>query len=186
MPTITTSVTHNGETHQIVRYAGDSDAPLALPYLEQWIDDMASTGMWTGVQSGIANVPSMIPVAVTIERQPCYGFCPTYKAALFEDGTVVYMGIANVDHIGVYTFEVETFNIESDVQQAEAFGYFDWNDSYQDYFMTDQSTVITTIQTDEHYKRIVRYNGDPNAPVGLVWIEDHIDNVLEEAIQKSE
>jgi len=44
--------------------------------------------------------------------------------------------------------------------------------------MTDQSSVITSMRTDEDYKRISRYLGDPNAPVGLVWVEDSIDQLV--------
>jgi hypothetical protein len=50
LPTIITSVTHDGTTQRIERYVGDTTAPLALPYLEQWIDEMTNTVLWTGVQ----------------------------------------------------------------------------------------------------------------------------------------
>lgn len=178
LPTITTSVTRDGETHQIVRYAGDSSAPFALPYLEQWIDVMANTPMWTGVQPEIANVPTMNPPAVTLERTPCFGFCPVYQVAMFDDGTGVFVGIANVNAIGVHTFEIDPSFIENIKQQAEIFGYFGWEDEYTEYLMTDQSTVISSVQTPDQYKHIVRYEGDPNAPIGLTWLENSIDQVL--------
>lgn len=178
LPSVITSLTINGETHRIERYAGDSSAPILLPYLEQWIDVMVNTSLWTGAQSEIANIATMNSPIITLERSACFGFCPIYKVALFEDGTGVYMGIANVDNIGVHEIEVEPFMVDLIVDQANIFGYFDWQDSYEDRLMTDQPTVITTIQTVEHYKRIARYMGDPNAPVGLIWIEDRIDQAL--------
>lgn len=178
LPTVTTSVTRNGQTHRIVRYAGDDSAPLILPYLELWIDEMANTELWTGVHPEISNIPNMNPIIVTMERGACYGFCPVDKMVIFGDGTGIYMGIANVDNIGVHTFEVESGIIPNLIERAEIFGYFDWKDSYEERLMTDQATVITTIQTLEHYKHIVRYTGDPNAPVGLIWIEDSIAQLL--------
>lgn len=178
LPTITTSVTRDDQTHQIIRYAGDSSVPLALPYLEQWVDEMANTGLWTGVQSEIANTATMNSPVITLERGACFGFCPIYKVALFEDGTGVYMGIANVDHIGVHVLEIEPSSIMHIAQIAEISGYFDWQDNYDKQLMTDQSTVITTMQTEDHFKRIARYGGDPNAPIGLVWIEDSIDQLF--------
>src|SRR5215216_294149 len=38
LSTVITSVTRDGETHRISRYLGDSSAPLALAFLERWID----------------------------------------------------------------------------------------------------------------------------------------------------
>ena len=43
LPSVITSVTRDGETHRITRYAGDSSAPLALPFLEYWIDEMTNS-----------------------------------------------------------------------------------------------------------------------------------------------
>ena len=48
LSTVITSVTRDGKTHRIVRYTGDTTAPLALPFLEQWIDEMVNTQLWTG------------------------------------------------------------------------------------------------------------------------------------------
>jgi hypothetical protein len=179
LPSVITSVTRNGETHRIVRYAGDDSAPLALPYLEQWIDLMANTQLLTGVQpdpSAISNGTDT-PL-ITLQREPCYGFCPVHNMALFEDGTVVYTGIANVDRIGVHVFKADAAAVTSLAQRAQIFGYFNWQESYEEHLMTDQATVITTIRWEDQFKRIVRYDGDPNAPIGLVRIEDSIDQLV--------
>lgn len=185
-PYITTSVTRDGETHTIRRYAGDSDAPLALPFLEAWIDVAAGTEFWTGVQTNLAALvyTSNTPV-VTLQRGPCFGFCPVYNVMAFGDGTIVYTGIRHVDEIGVRVYQTHPDNVESVIHRAELSGYFNWNDSYEEMLVTDQSTVVTSIQTDDDYKRIVRYEGDPNAPIGLVRVEDSIDVLLQNAIENS-
>lgn len=56
LPTVTTSVSLDGTTHRIARYTGDGTVPLALPFLEQWIDEMANTSLWTGVQPDISTI----------------------------------------------------------------------------------------------------------------------------------
>lgn len=179
LPTVITSVTRNGETHRITRYAGDSSAPLALPFLEQWIDIMARTQQWTGVQPDISMISNgMNAPVITLQREACFGFCPIYNVAAFEDGSVVYTGIANVETLGVRVFEVEPFQITTIADIAAATGYFDWQDSYMNQTVTDQATVITSIQTADQYKRIVRYLGDASAPVGLVWVEDSIEQLV--------
>lgn len=180
LPYIITSVTRDGETHTIRRYAGDASAPVALPYLEQWIDLMANTGMWTGVPTDMssANYSMNSPVA-TLQRDPCFGFCPVYNVAAFEDGTLVYVGVRHVDKLGVHVYQVEPDAVESVVHRAELSGYFNWQDAYDHMLITDQATVTTSIQTDDNSKRIVRYDGDPNAPIGLLRVEESIDQLLE-------
>lgn len=179
LPTVITSATRDGETHQIVHYTGDYSAPLALPFLELWIDEMAMTSGWTGAQSDLASVSNGTDTPiVTLERGACFGTCPIYNVAAYEDGTVVYMGIAYVEDIGVEVSQ-EDPNIVSNIAEiAELYGYFGWQDRYEEYVMTDNYTVISSIWWNDQYKRIVRYGGDPNAPVGLTWIEDDISRLV--------
>jgi hypothetical protein len=183
VPSVITSVTRDGETHRILRYTGDTSAPLALPYLERWIDEMANTQLWTGVEPPLYVMPdgTNTPI-ITLQRDACFGFCPVYSVALFENGTIIYTGVANVDTLGVQIFETDAVAITSIAQRAQSFGYFDWQERYDLQVMTDQATVTTSIQWEDQYKRIVRYNGDPNAPVGLVWIEDIIDQTVADLI----
>jgi len=178
MPTVTTSVTHDGKTHQIARYAGDYSAPLALPFLEAWIDQMVNSQLWTGVQPNITNISNGTdtPVA-TLQRTECFGMCPVYSIAAFADGTVVYTRVANVKPIGVSISKLDAAVVASIGSRAQGIGYFNWNDNYENRVMTDQATVITSVRTDDQYKQIVRYGGDSNAPVGVTWIEEAIDQL---------
>ncbi len=182
LPSVITSVTHNGKTHRIVRYAGDDSAPLALSFLEQWVDEMTSSQMWTGAQSNFAYISNgkNSPV-ITLQRDACFGTCPVYRAAIFEDGTIVYVGIAHVKQIGVSIFKVDALELSGITQKAKALGYFDWQESYTKQVMTDQPTVTSSIRIDDEFKQIVRYDGDPNAPIGLVWIEESIDQLVTSA-----
>lgn len=187
LPTVITSVTRDGETHRITRYAGDTSAPLELPFLEYWLDIMANTPVWTGTQPDIYGINhGMESPVITLERTPCFGFCPVYSVAVYPDGTVAYTGIANVDRFGVHILHAEDFAVESLVQQAEIFGYFGWQDAYDQMVMTDQASAITSFRTERQYQRITRYGGDPNAPVGLVWLEDSIDQLVAGAMTQSE
>jgi hypothetical protein len=179
LPTVITSVTDNGTTHRIVRYTGDYTAPLALPFLEQWIDEMAHTTLWTGVQpdlSGFSNGTDT-PL-ITLQQGPNFGSGPVYNIAAYEDSTVVYTGIANVNEIGVHIFQTDAAIITSIAQNAQLSGYFNWQDSYEERIITDQATVITSIRWADQIKRIVRYDGDPNAPIGIVRIEENIAQLV--------
>lgn len=183
MPYIITSVTRDGKTHKITRYVGDGSAPLTLPFLETWIDAMTNSGLWTGVQTDLSFTANFIkPAVITLQRGVCFGKCPQYSVVLFEDGTVVYTGIANVNKIGVYEFKVEASAVAHIAEIAKITGYFDWAESYEKMVMTDQPTTITSVQTSDNAKRIVRYGGDPNAPIGLVQIEDSIDKLIADQV----
>jgi hypothetical protein len=179
LATVTTSAMHDGEMHTITRYAGDHTAPLALPFLELWIDEMVNTALWTGRQTDLMSIsnPTDTPL-LTLQRGACFGLCPIYSIAAFDDGTLVYMGNANVDKIGISIFEAEASAVASIAQRAEIVGYFNWQDAYEERLITDQSTMITSIRWGDQFKRIVRYDGDPNAPVGLVRIENEIDQLV--------
>jgi len=179
--TVITSVTRDGETKQIVHYLGDGTVPLALPYLEAWIDMVANTAQWAGAETSFAYAPIGQSPVVTLERQPCFGTCPVYTISIFEDGTIVYVGINHVAVTGVHISQIEPSEVEWLVQEMELSGYFGWNDEYTEMFVTDQPYAITSIATDDNFKRIVRYDGDPNAPVGLVRFEDRIDRVTNSA-----
>jgi hypothetical protein len=48
--------------------------------------------------------------------------------------------------------------------------------------MTDQATVITSIRWEDQFKRIARYEGDPNAPVGIVRIEESIHRLVTDLV----
>ncbi|QPC83864.1 hypothetical protein G4Y79_05655 [Phototrophicus methaneseepsis] len=176
LPTITTTVSDEGNTKTIMRYAGDTSAPLALPFLENWIDEMTNSALWTGQQPDLTAVSNNgnSPL-LTLRRDPCFGMCPVYTIAAYEDGTVVYTGIAHVEEVGVSVLTVETANVTSVAQQADILGYFGWQDAYDERIMTDQATVTTSIRWEDEFKQIVRYDGDPNAPIGLLRLEERID-----------
>ncbi len=177
LATITTSVTRNGETKQITHYAGDSSAPVELPYLEAWIDLAAYTSQWTGVSNRMANVASLNTPVMTLERTACFGMCPVYGLAVFEDGTVVYVGVRHVATPGVRITQVKPSEVEFLAMQTADFGYFGWEDTYTSQVVTDQSSAITSLNWQDQYKTINRYDGDPSAPIGLVRFEEAIDRL---------
>jgi len=177
-PTITTSVTRDGVTKTISRYAGDTSAPIALAYLENWIDLAVQTSQWTGANVKPTYVMNMASPVITLERTACFGTCPVYGLSIYADGTVVYVGLNHVAVTGVQTTMIDPSIVQSLVDQMKASGYFDWNDEYTKMLITDQPTVITSITSDDGSKQITRYDGDPGAPVGLVRFEDRIDQAV--------
>lgn len=180
-PYVMTSVTVDGNTKEINHYHGDTSAPLALSYLENWVDQMLYTAQWTGVTPPTAAYGFTSAPVITLERGACFGFCPIYNIVIYADGTVVYVGLQNVDVTGVQVSSVETSMVEFLAQQMEYSGYFNWQDEYTTQLITDQVTVTTSLNWNDQYKQIVRYDGDPNAPIGLFRIENRIDELVNSA-----
>lgn len=183
MPSVITSVTRDGVTHQITRYGGDSSAPVALKFLENWIDEMAYINGLTGATYDIANISEGIesPIA-TLQQTPCFGMCPVYSVAIYESGTVVFTGSANTAALGVHVLNLEPASLTSIGVRANGLGYFGWQDAYDTMAITDQVYVTTSVRWEDQFKQITRYDGDPNAPVGLVWVEEMISQTVQELI----
>lgn len=179
LPTVITSVMSADTTQRIIHYMGDSTTPLALSFLEQWIDEMTNSSLWTGIQPDVSilsdgtNTP-----LITLQHGPNFGSGPVYNIAAYADGTVVYTGIANVNRIGVYVFQTNPATITRIAQNAQITGYFNWQSSFEEPIITDQATIITSIRWADQLKRIVRYDGDPNAPIGIVWIENNVNQLI--------
>lgn len=179
LPSFILSVKSADKTHRITHYAGDKTAPLALSYLEQWVDEMTHTSVWSGVQHSNATISNGTDTPlITLQQASGFGPSPNYNIAAYEDGTVVYTGIAHVPVIGVQIFQIDPARILNIAEIAQITGYFDWSDSYDLRVMTDQSTIITTVRWADQFKQIVRYDGDPNAPVGIVRIENIINQLI--------
>lgn len=179
MPTVTTSVTRDGETHTIVHYQGDNTAPVALSFLEVWIDQMVNTEMWTGVATSLAGISNGTDTPLlTLQRTGCYGMCPIYSIAAYADGSIVYVGNAFVDNIGVHFYKVDEFLVTGAAERAAITGYFKWEDSYEEVMMTDQPTLTTSVRWEDQFKQIARYEGDPSAPIGITWVEESIDQLM--------
>jgi hypothetical protein len=87
-----------------------------------------------------------------------------------------------VNEIGVHVFDTEASTITDIAQTAQIMGYFGWQDSYEEQFITDQATTTTSIRWEDQFKRIVRYDGDPGAPIGLVRIEDSITQLVTDLV----
>ncbi|MBZ0298736.1 MAG: DUF6438 domain-containing protein [Anaerolineae bacterium] len=179
LPSVITSVTRDGETKRIVRYAGDDSAPLALPFLENWLDRIAGTAQWTGAGPSLPFFMSGGSPVISLERQPCFGMCPVYELVLYEDGTVVYLGFDHVKEVGVRITQGDAQAVTALANEMKIMGYFDWADAYTHRIVTDHATVITSLSWEGQFKRIERYDGDPDAPVGLVRIEDKIDRLAD-------
>ena len=98
---------------------------------------------------------------------------------MFEDGTVVYVGIDHVAVTGVQTAKIDPSAVESAGARNDGFRLLRLAGRiHQALASPIRRPSSRRFRPTEDYKHIVRYDGDPNAPVGLVRFEDRIDRVV--------
>lgn len=112
---------------------------------------------------------------ISIERTPCYGLCPTYTLTLKSDGSVVYVGQANVERLGRHTGRIDRESFDYLASLALDVGFFDELENFYGCAVTDQETVYTSMVRNGERKTIKHYAPDLSGPVRLHWLESTID-----------
>lgn len=122
--------------------------------------------------------PNYEDMVITLERTPCYGFCPVYKLTIQGNGNVVYEGEDFVKTKGIMEISIPKAKIDQLVEEFERVGYFSLNNYYTERTITDAPSVITSITVDGKTKTIEHYHGDFDAPEELTELEDAIDEIV--------
>lgn len=123
-------------------------------------------------------------VTISLDRGPCFGFCPDYSVTIKGDGTVIYEGRNFVPTQGTITTTVPVESVERLVAEFDDADFFALEEDYS-VNATDLPTTITTLSIGGTTKRIVHYGvgcdvDDPvldTAPEALCRLEALIDEV---------
>lgn len=118
-------------------------------------------------------------VFLRFERTACFGKCPSYVLVIQKDGKASYEGIEWVVNKGKFNAIIEAEVLKRIREKAEEIGFFSMADSYDNKYVTDLPSVITTLKTRNGFKTIVnRYQG----PETLRAFERFIDEQLKKVI----
>jgi hypothetical protein len=123
-------------------------------------------------------------VAISLERTPCYGACPTYTVSVSPSGAVTFVGRANVRRIGTATGKIPARRVAALLLELERAGYFTFADRYVvsepvcRRYTTDSPTAISSATFRGRTKRIVHDYGCGGVPGALTLLEKRIDEVL--------
>lgn len=113
---------------------------------------------------------------VSVEHTACYGPCPVYKVTLRRDGTATFVGTANVDNLGTYEAQPNTFAPLARAIERRGFGRF--GATYTS-LATDLSHTITTVVQGGRRKTVDNYGGA--GPQELWEIQTLIDGAVAQA-----
>ncbi|SDK17526.1 hypothetical protein SAMN05421823_10263 [Catalinimonas alkaloidigena] len=122
-----------------------------------------------------------LPV-LTIEKTPCFGRCPTYKASVYEDGTVFYEGRQFVAKEGTYEFQAPAEQVKQWLQEAKQLGYFQLEDEYPTK-ATDLPSTITSVRLDGKTKQITAVE---NVPPALRAFQTKLHESMMQLIEEQE
>jgi hypothetical protein len=114
-------------------------------------------------------------VRISLERTPCFGFCPDYTVTVFGNGTVVYEGRNFVAVEGVQKGQITQDDVRDLVDEFYRTGFFNMRDRYEQ-SVTDLPSQTTTITIDGNTKSVYRYGSEPER---LAMLEDKIDEIAQ-------
>jgi hypothetical protein len=81
---------------------------------------------------------------IVLDRGACETRCATYRLVLFEDGTVIWNGIAYVRKFGVAVAEIDVTKIKELIGDAQAVGFFNLKNGYgvsREFAMSDSFSL---------------------------------------------
>ena len=150
--------------------------PAPVPVVtspEAPVQTYSSTSYGKGVPDDIN--PNLV---ASLQRSPCFGYCPTFKIELFSDGKAHYHGIAHVARLGNYTAKVDAAFIKRIEDKALSIKYLSLLDHYPtgDIAVSDVPTITSYVRIGKDGKRITN-NYDP--PKALTEFEQWLEAQFE-------
>lgn len=115
-------------------------------------------------------------LVIRLQRTACFGRCPIYTLSIYKGGYATYLGEKWVEREGSYQAIVSDELIQKILAKAKAINYFKLKDQYDNEYVTDLPSTITTIRADDQLKVVAnRYEG----PEKLNEFEKYIDETAE-------
>jgi hypothetical protein len=130
------------------------------------------------------NAPRITPPAgledlvITLDRGPCFGFCPSYSVTVYGDGLVVFEGVRFTSVQGFAIGSVDAATLQQLVDAFNKAGFDAMQDRYDNMQVTDMPSATTSLTLNGKTHSVYHYFGDDNAPEALKQLEDQIDTLL--------
>lgn len=116
-------------------------------------------------------------VAITLQRQGCFGACPVYEVTIRGDGRVRFNGLGNVLLHGVREYSIPVERVDRLIAQFRAADFWALDSRYQAR-VTDSPTYELTFAVGRRSKTVTDYVGH------LVAMPDAV-RVLEDAVDEA-
>ena len=135
----------------------------------------AQRGPSTAVMSAASSAAQQEqgPIAITLQRTACFGFCPVYSVTIRDDGTVAYEGHEHTKVQGAQTWKIDPSKVRALAKEMQDAGYFDLENEYRA-MVTDHPTTYTSLTMGSRTKKVKNYVAGPPR---LKEMEERIDLV---------
>lgn len=117
------------------------------------------------------------PVAITLSRTVCFGFCPDYTVTITGEGQVRYVGRHFVNVVGERTATIPAGDVQRLLARFDEIGFERLRDDYRG-AMTDLPTTTVVLERGGGRKVVADYGGvSAGMPVAVRELQAEIDRV---------
>lgn len=128
-----------------------------------------------------ATPPVDAATRVTLERTPCFGFCPDYVVTINGAGEVTYTGRRFVHVKGVQRAQIPQAEVARLLARFDAVNFTSLHDEYRAH-VTDLPTTTITLVRNGRTKRVLDYGGTgAGMPEAVRELQEEIDRVANTA-----
>jgi hypothetical protein len=101
-------------------------------------------------------------ILASLQRSPCFGYCPAFKYELYADGRVVYHGHSHTPRLGTHVAKADEAFMKNIADKALEIKYLSLSDHYpiENIAVSDVPTITTYIRIGNDGKLITN-NYDP-------------------------
>jgi hypothetical protein len=125
--------------------------------------------------------PPSSDVLITLERTPCYGFCPDYTLSINGAGDVTYSGRRFVNVVGAQRATIPVADVQALLARFDSIGFERLRDEYRAQ-VTDLPTTTITLRRNGRTKSVLDYGGTgAGMPESVRALQDEIDRVANSA-----
>ena len=126
-------------------------------------------------------------LVASLQRSPCFGYCPTFKIEVFSNGKAQYHGIAHTTRIGNYVAKVDAAFLKGIEDKALSIKYLSLLDHYPtgDIAVSDVPTVTSYVRIGKDGKRITNNYDPPKALTEFEqWLEAQFEGLNWQVIKE--
>jgi hypothetical protein len=127
-------------------------------------------------RTAVADAPAL-PV-ITLERTACHGQCAEYKLSFYEDGQVIYDGMANVSKAGRWYARVPRSTVEDLTGDFRRIGYDTLAAKYPP-GIADSPVATVSLRESGRMRTVTHQQNSPFPPPALSVLEDRLDAAVQ-------
>ncbi len=120
--------------------------------------------------------PTSDTLLTAIEREPCFGKCPEFYAAIYKSGSVRYVGKKNVDKIGSFQGQLQPDQVTEMYNAISLYRMEQKDTLYNNKYLVDFPAWSIWIGSGNPVKKI--HVNDQAPPDDIAGFADYVERVL--------